>query len=856
MASYKVSNLKLYYTIPSSALWELLPQKLFIIDSIEDYLADKSNIPLSNIQYIKNALEIDITLDLSQTYAEPLNTSIKYVRIENSDQTGKYYYYFVKNVEWRSKSAVKLSLLMDVLNTFKEGTHYNFKANTRIIREHKDRYIRRNYSVVFTIISADLIGTMPAVNSEVYITDINNLNDKVYIGTLTADSYPTLTIKFTDIDIEELEEWLGVKQEALNRICFCTDINNYLEAGLGTTVSVSSYSSEYFRNIDYVNENINPALQCGNAEGRLIESNKSLLEGDWYLLYRNQNTPDDKATVNTLVNPVECYLIADEDKAVSIGAITSGQILPKNLENGKLYYIPLYQSVSYITDIGYLQTYNQSITLSNGIVLGGTAYTNGMSYVVIGKDSNGTLSVCYNKMKAPVSPSPNFEILEQIIYGGITSITINQNPTYYYASSESGIDYVDLYKDHFDTDERQQFTYNATGKNINSIDILDRTDPKNIKLFKLPYCPYDFAITSSKIDVANSDWNFTELQQADGSYINCLQLYDLNTDLHSTLTLSINAKNPLIALKQSLSISITDTRKGANYETKLFHSEFYKPVYVYDSFSYVVELEKLNIDSYISSRTLTVYFDMTKTINSRFMFTFDSLVFKYSAESYNKYLPIARNNEEVLYNVPYINYIRTGYNYDVKNKNLSNASNWIGAGLSLAGAVASLSMPTAPLKALGIASSLISMAMTTKNAIVQTVQNEQSIQRKLNDVKNQTASVSGSDDVDLMSIYAENRLKYLIYEPNPVMKNMLYDLFYYAGYNSNRLGKPNHNTRVNFDYLEADVELEKIANIPNDCLNELINAFKNGVSYIHKTSRVSNKWDIKQELENWEVSLL
>ena len=135
------------------------------------------------------------------------------------------------------------------------------------------------------------------------------------------------------------------------------------------------------------------------------------------------------------------------------------------------------------------------------------------------------------------------------------------------------------------------------------------------------------------------------------------------------------------------------------------------------------------------------------------------------------------------------------------------------------------------------------------------MQNEENLARKQQELKNQTSSVSGSDDVDLMSIYAENRLKYLIYEPTPIMKNMLNDLFFYAGYYSNRIGLPNHNTRVNFDYLEADAVIEKTDNIPNDCLEELINSFKNGVSYIHKTARSSNKWDLAQQYENWEKTL-
>ena len=162
-----------------------------------------------------------------------------------------------------------------------------------------------------------------------------------------------------------------------------------------------------------------------------------------------------------------------------------------------------------------------------------------------------------------------------------------------------------------------------------------------------------------------------------------------------------------------------------------------------------------------------------------------------------------------------------------------------------------------PLKVAGVVGSLVSMAMSIKGAVVSTIQGEEAIRQKLLQAENQTASVKGSDDVDLMSEYCDNRLQYMIYEPTDVMKNMLNDLFYYAGYKSGRMGMPNHNTRLNFDYLECDAVLEDItANISQEILTELVNCFKNGVTYIHKTTRTSHKWDIEQKYENWENSLL
>ena len=134
------TTIKLYYTDRDSAYgkWELIPNKLLLVEDIASYLATKSALTFSNIQYVKNELEIGVNLDLSQSYSQPkASTSFKYVSIQNPNEL--IHYYFVKRIVWRSKSAIRLELVLDVLNTFQEGYDYEFKANTRIIREHKDR---------------------------------------------------------------------------------------------------------------------------------------------------------------------------------------------------------------------------------------------------------------------------------------------------------------------------------------------------------------------------------------------------------------------------------------------------------------------------------------------------------------------------------------------------------------------------------------------------------------------------------------------------------------------------------------------------------------------------------------------
>lgn len=840
MSTYATSTVKLYYTA-NNERWGLLPNKLFVVESIEDYLATKTAKTITLFQYVKHELETGITVDLSQTYAEPLSASYKYVSITNSDTT-KTYYYFVKNVIWRSKSSVRFELVMDVLNTFKEGTDYNFKANTRIIREHKNRYEIDGSKTTLTL-NYYLDGYEGSLNTDDEV-DVIEDDTTLFNGiVVSADQYSmTLTVSLSKEEIEELlhqVQSLTVKKNEYN----------YYDISLESV----EYDFNLYRKIDYVSEGIMPTLQCGSAEGTLIENTKTLLNDDWFLLYRNVNDP----SPDNLLNPVECYLIPKTTKAVSTGLITSGQIRPSSLELGQLYYIPLHVVGNATPDLDAL-AYNQTITLSNGTTLGGTTGSNDFSYIVIAKTTDGYIECSYNYLT--YNPAEDyFELVEQRIYGMLEYITINQSPTYYSKSNVVGLDLHTLFETNLNASNRLEFSYNSTGETLSAITTLDRTDPKNIKVIKLPYCPFDFPITASKIDITLSNWNYTDLEQANHSHLKALKLNDLNTPLNSELNASSLSYHPLrrlsFGLKSVRNPQLTDLRK--ENDPKLLHSDFFRPTYVYDSFSYILQMEKLDLDYYISNGVQSFYidFDMTKTINSRFMFTFKNIVFSLAVESYANFMPIARNNEEVLYNVPYINYVKTGLNYDVKAKNLQTGSAWAGVGLSALTIGASLFAPSVPLKVAGVVASLVSLAMTTKNAITSTIQNEENLQRKLTEVKNQTSSVAGSDDVDLMSIYASNRLKYLIYEPTPIMKNMLDDLFFYAGYYSNRIGLPNHNRRVNFDYLEADIVIEKTDNIPNDCLEELINSFKNGVSYIHKTDRASNKWDLAQQYENWEKIL-
>ena len=852
-----MSTIRLFKSTTSNP-WELTPNKLFKIDELASYLANKTYEDISDFQYIKNGLEISIKIDVTQGLSQPITNldSYKYVGVLNakdnvSDPSVPWVYYFVKKAVWTSKNCVRFDLVMDVLNSLREGTDYKFKVNTTIKREHKSRFIIPNE----VRIEFGLYINLQSGNLEQgdHVAIVNDHGDEVLRGYIYFISNQEASIEFDRSEypfedvIEAINDYISDDFEINN-----VDTADYWMISIDAPITSASFKYRVMRSIDYVQEGINPLLQCGSSDGVLIEHDNSLLRDDWYLLYRNQKNPEDSSVI---INPVDCYLIPGSSKPVSTGVITSGQINANSLEFGKLYYIPLYVVGNYTPALD-AEAYNQTITLSNGVTLGGS-FTNGFSYVVVGKTSTGDLDVCFNKVSYN-SADDYFEIEGQTIYGGIKYITINQSPTYYNLSATSGISLYDIFEDLLSSANRKQFTFNEAGKTLNPIDNLDRTDVKNIKLIKLPYCPYNFTITSNKIDVANSDWNFEELEQADNSILNCLKLTDLNTKLTADI---MSSQNPLsvinMGMRGTINPQLTDLRRGANYESKLFASEFYSPKFVYDSFAFEIELDKYDPASYSYIYNFKIVFDMTKTINSKFMFTFDNMKYRNAVANYAKVMPIARNNEEVLYNVPYINYIRTGFNYDVKQKNINVASNWIGVGLSAISMGASLLAPSVPLKVAGVVGSLVSMAMSFKGAVVSQIQGEENLKQKILQAQNQTASVAGSDDVDLMSVYAKNRLKYLLYEPNAIMKELVYNLFYYAGYASNRMGIPSHNNRVNFDYLECEAVFDNEGiNTPQELLDELKNCFKLGVTYIHKTNRVTDKWDIAQKYENWEKEIL
>ena len=366
----------------------------------------------------------------------------------------------------------------------------------------------------------------------------------------------------------------------------------------------------------------------------------------------------------------------------------------------------------------------------------------------------------------------------------------------------------------------------------------------------MPYAPCN-------IGYANSIYSFP----AEWTYTNgYMKLNDasLSTEFLNERIGRVNL--PELYAKEPTSFSVI-APKDINYESKLYHSDFYDFKLVYDSFVRDIKLENFETNMFDSSyawkpnlTTLDIDFKPTNTINSKFAFRIETYLTDPAGEydfadykttsDYEKYLLISRNNEETIFNNDYLNYIRTGYNYDKKAKQDQSTKSWLLGGLQLAAGVASFaaSVYTGGVSAAaGIA--LVSGAISTfaSNAYTQ-ASNERSMQSKLASLAAQSSNVAGSDDVDLLSYYNENRLQIIKYKTEELQEKALYNLFFYCGYKRDQMKIPDTDSRYWFNFVQCKPVFTEEGVTPyNDYIADIKSRYEAGVTVYHHHVRIGTQ---------------
>ena len=328
---------------------------------------------------------------------------------------------------------------------------------------------------------------------------------------------------------------------------------------------------------------------------------------------------------------------------------------------------------------------------------------------------------------------------------------------------------------------------------------------------------------------------------------------------------------PELFLTESAANRSVLVAKDISRESKLYHSDFYTKKLVYDNFTRDIPLEQIDLSGRtypnitVNLSNLPLYFKPTNTINSKFAFkidydTLNTNFGKYKPLSdYDNFILVSRNNEETIFSNDFINYIRTGYNYDKKAKEMQESRSRFSAGLQLAAGVASFaatSITGGVSAAAGI--SLVSSAINTFTSAANTAKtNENSMQSKLHQLQMQSSNVAGSDDVDLLSYYNGNRLALFEYDTKEHQKNAAYNLMHYCGYSHTIIGLPNTTSRYWFNFIQCSPVFKEEGISPyNDYLNDIKSRYQAGITVYHKHNGINGDgYDWEQELENWETFL-
>lgn len=583
--------------------------------------------------------------------------------------------------------------------------------------------------------------------------------------------------------------------------------------------------TEIFPIIDKLSEDINPILFLQHSTPVIADFNT-----DWYLIYMNKNNPTPQDTDN----PVNCFLCASDEINIRPNQpVVVGRIYPNMLVDNKYYYYDVSTPMSF--------------ELSDGTTISFTNFDNLVFYAINGK-------LVISKVHRYVSVQPPYVAAEVTQYIS-DYLKIPSNITCGYTSVLD----LSLTLPQFDGNTTF-YSGNYPTLTLSKISDIDRTDSKIIKIIKLPYAPSSFTFNDDVMDYP-TDWIYESIVQ-NGLTKNLLQLKNLDIKFKNRITFNNSPLALLNAIENTEPLSqIAAKDNGTDddiEETKLLHSEFYNETFVYDTFRFTYQMEyAYSLSGYVES--MFIDFIVTSTMNSKFMFQFiDYDTPGYGTSDYNNILVIARNNELPLYNSAYLNYIRNGFNYDVKTKERNEASTWLGVGLTFLGAGAS-ALSSVFTGGIGIAGAIglaTSGVAQIANAINTTQQADQNLKQKLEQYRNQAVSVSGSDDVDLMSKYCENRLQKITYSPSSEMLNLIEKLFYYSGYKENAFGVPNLNTRYWFNFIMCDLVMKSTSNLTEEIKQDLINKYALGVTIFHnRGTQTSPQWNLEQTKENIEMSL-
>ena len=463
-------------------------------------------------------------------------------------------------------------------------------------------------------------------------------------------------------------------------------------------------------------------------------------------------------------------------------------------------------------------------------------------------------------------------------------------------------------------------SYTLIGKavitNINSI---DRTRSNLYKVIECPYCPLDLQITNDTLTQIPAGWEYDQSQNK----LSCDNLsyeFPERTVWTEENVMNYIAGQVIKAQRAKLTLysrhDHSDGVEGNVVDPKSYISSLKSWNFVYDTASWSIIPEDLVIPNKTPRPDLIqVKFKQSNNISSDCGFRFDIPEFgKMHREYFDDYMFSMRSNELPLYSSDYINYMRNGYNYDLKANKLQMWSDIVGVvgqaanfgGLLASGSPKERTFRRATDKemqkihSLGVRSpyaetfdiipnprkaddaifgkwedsklpwssgfalpSLVSSAVGVVtgaiNATLSHYQRENAMEQKINEYKNRAFSVSTTGNHDLFKWYSGNKLILFEFEPREEVRELINDYFSLYGYSRGYYEKPDLDSRLFFNYCRGYVDIDnyKKRRAIEENKADIVQKFQDGVYKIHKVNTpLGTYWDMKLERQNYERSIL
>ena len=612
------------------------------------------------------------------------------------------------------------------------------------------------------------------------------------------------------LEIEAVMDTLNTFSELYSYISPLTYVYREHRDRFRAVEKVSTTEFKALANIDLVDEGDKVKL-VNNLRTQLTQDNApGGLNNEWYLVYLTETysstNPDD-------VSPLLCYIVPKNSFTITRQVRSSGSFDQISFLKGKRFMFNTsvaFRSTITFTLEGEAEPY--SVSLNTGVG----------NYVQVYVDA----------WDPEQETGPNME--DTTIYGLVQNAdgsTTKQQLKSVELKRLLKIEYTNL-AGYYDAPFRSKVytfhslePYDSTAtQSINSMYTIDRTDPRTISIISLPYCPFHFVNGNLPIDYIVNGIGYIEKS-------------DTITPFNSSAITTIDLASLLKVDYRFNTIS----DKAYITDPKIYHSNYYYIKLLYDTFSGVIKPETIaNIsNNYDDATSFDITFQPTNTTTSTLLFGYTpSFPLNYPIDNdtdYATYFIAKRNNNELILNSKYLDYVRYAYNYDVVKIPLA----------ILGGTATSL---------MGLASGNYGVsAGGLFGGILSAVYQGLDLDKQLETLRHQALSVQNGEAVDLLKAYGGNKLNRLTYQVEDNIKESLLARFRYTGYATNYMKMPDVHSRLWYNFLQANIVFTASAPVVYEpYLSNIQAKFKSGVTFFHA---VGQNYNFNRDFENLEISI-